>query len=298
MLLNNPTFEIQELTSPLFIEKKIRLFVARLDKIHPVVSGNKIFKLHYFINNALDAKINTIKTFGGAYSNHLVATAYLCNEAGLNSIGMVRGEKPTQLSHTLQQCLSYNMKLNFIRRKAYAEISIRQTEINKNENHLTIPEGGFHPLGANGAALILNQLKELSPSHICTAVGTATTLAGLIKNQLAQQKIIGIPVVKNLTDLQTRIEELLEQQPFETPVIFDQYHFGGYAKKTHELLNFMNEFYKSHQIPTDFVYTAKAMFGIFDQINKSYFPENSKIVFLHTGGLQGNLSLPPGTLIF
>jgi 1-aminocyclopropane-1-carboxylate deaminase len=166
------------------------------------------------------------------------------------------------------------------------------------KNYLVVPEGGFHPLGAAGAALIMDLINK-DTTHICCAAGTATTLAGLLTRMEKEQQLIGIPVIKNMHDTSKRIH-FLTSRPFNPRQlkIMNDYHFGGYAKKTKELIDFMNLLFQKHRLPTDFVYTGKMMFGIIDCIKRDYIPEGSKIVCIHTGGLQGNLSLPPGTLDF
>ena len=141
-------------------------------------------------------------------------------------------------------------------------------------------------------------LTDINATHICTTLGTATTMAGLLKDCHPNQIIIGIPVLKNMTDIKDRLQYLLDDMQTNEPVIFDGYHFGGYAKKNEQLIQFMNDFYSGTAVPTDFVYTAKMFYGVIDQVEKNYFPEGSAIVCLHTGGLQGNLSLPAGTLVF
>lgn len=295
MLFPPENITTDELTSAFLAERKVRLFVLRLDKIHPVVSGNKLFKLHYFLEDALKNKHDTVVTFGGAYSNHLVATAYACRELNLTSIGVVRGEAPAIFSPTLQHCLELNMKLEFVSREEYKIISKQPT----NEANITlIPEGGFAPMGACGASHITNFIKGMNATHVVTAVGTGTSLAGLLLNADALQTIIGVPVLKGFTDLSNRLQLLTGTDRYNNMAIFDQYHFGGYAKKTAALIAFMNELYKEYQLPTDFVYTAKMMFAVFEQLKLGFFPEGSRIIALHTGGLQGNQSLPGGTLIF
>ena len=293
--------QIDEVKDELFNEKNIRLFIARLDLIHPVVSGNKLYKLHYFFKEAKASNKNTIITFGGAYSNHLVATAYHSFQNNIKSIGIVRGEKSYPLSHTLKDCMHYNMELIFIPRSQYDapdKNNLLQEMSLKYPDAYFIPEGGYHPLGSEGAGLIMNSLSEINPSHVCTAVGTATTLSGLIRNNKDQHEIIAVPVIKNMTDIKERLNYLISENKYQPPVIFDGYHFDGYAKKNETLLSFMNTFYQNTQIPTDFVYTGKMMYAVYDKIKSDYFPMGSHIVCIHTGGLQGNLSLTSRSLVF
>ncbi|MBC7689257.1 MAG: pyridoxal-phosphate dependent enzyme [Aquabacterium sp.] len=301
MLWHKSNIITSHLRDNLFNEKQVELSVLRLDKIDPVVSGNKLFKLHYFLQKALDNNLEGMVTFGGPYSNHLVATAYACRQAGLKSAGIVRGEQPASLSHTLQACLQYGMQLTFISRQQYElkeTVEFQYETSGAFKNFLVVPEGGYHPLGAEGAALIMDLIDE-DVTHICCAAGTLTTVAGLYLMINATQQIVCIPVLKNMHDLPERMARLtgLPLNPERLKIIND-YHFGGYAKKTPELISFMNSLYRQHQLPSDFVYTGKMMFGVFDLIEKDFFNKGSKIVCLHTGGLQGNLSLSPGTLLF
>lgn len=279
---------------------EITLSVARLDKIHPEVSGNKLFKLYYFVEECLQTSHKTILTFGGAYSNHLAATAFLCRETNLKCIGIVRGEQSKYLSHTLTQCRENGMELHFVSRSEYKQFKeINEENIIKSYGEcITIPEGGYSTTGAKGASMITDGIAEKNFTHICTAVGTATTLAGLLNGKKPAQKIIGVPVLKNMTDIYERLDHLLPADQKEYPEIFNDYHFGGYAKYTDELLLFMNGFFATHNIPTDFLYTGKLMFAIIDKIKNGYFEKGSRIICLHTGGLQGNLSLQKGKLIF
>ena len=282
-------------------EKNISLSIARLDKIHEDVSGNKIFKLHYFIEECLRSSHKTLITFGGAFSNHLVATAFLCSQKGIKSFGIVRGEEPQILSHTLERCKDLGMSLKFISRQNYKNFDSDDEDIDALKNSFgdftMVPEGGYHAAGAKGASLIMDVVRPNKFSHICTAVGTATTLAGLLLKKKMDQEIIAIPVIKNMIDIPERLN-YLGVAADKIPIVFGDYHFGGYAKHTKELISFMNSFYTETQIPTDFVYTAKMMYAVYDKINKGYFADGSNILCIHTGGLQGNKSLPQGTLIF
>ncbi len=301
MLFDISNAVIEPLKNDLFDKKQVGVSVLRLDKIHPVVSGNKLFKLHYFLQEALQSSHKTILSFGGAYSNHLAATAYACTLLGLKSIGVVRGEEPAQLSHTLQQCIKDGMHLKFISRKQYGEkeeAALLQSLQQEFGECTVVPEGGYHPLGAKGAALIIELIgKEYT--HICTAMGTASTLAGLLLGAEPSQKITGIPVLKGMTDMEERIIHLTGYKTLPSNFeLLDGYHFGGYAKKTGELIQFMNQCWQQYQLPLDFVYTAKMLYAVTDRTRQDHFPRGSNIICLHTGGLQGNLSLPANTLIF
>lgn len=301
LLFEDSGLEISKLESPLFNKSKVEVYLARLDKMHPVISGNKLFKLHFFLEESLRQDRKSILTFGGAYSNHLVATAFACQSLGIPSIGIVRGEPAEMLSHTLQQCTRYGMKLHPIPRSNYlrihSETFIEQMAAQFGDC-IMIPEGGFHPMGMKGASLIMQRISEIKATHVCTAIGTATTFSGLLKNNDHHKTIVGIPVIKNMQDIEERFRKLGIRERPDNYVIFNEYHFGGYARKTDELLKFMNEFYMEHQIPTDFIYTGKLMYAVMDKIKAGYFSAGSSIICLHTGGLQGNESLQKGMLVF
>jgi 1-aminocyclopropane-1-carboxylate deaminase len=298
--LKNISFDV--LQSPLLHEKGVEVIVARLDKIHEDVSGNKLFKLHYFIEECMATDHKTLLTFGGAYSNHLVAAAYMCRDAGLRCIGVVRGERPPVLSHTLSRCEDLGMELHFISREAYrhAEDPAFIAALHEQFGDVTlVPEGGYSHLGAKGAALIHEVIDNINATHIATAAGTATTLAGLLLKKKEEQQIIAVPVIKNMTDISDRIAFLTgEKEAAGGLEILSDYHFGGYAKYNEGLIGFMNTFYDEYKVPSDFVYTGKMLYAVFDMIKKDHFPKGSRIVCLHTGGLQGNNSLPPGKLKF
>ena len=301
MELNIKNISFDKIFNREIINQNLSLTVLRLDKIHEDVSGNKVFKLYYFINECIKSSHKTMLTFGGAYSNHLVATAFLCKQKNIKCIGIVRGEEPKTLSHTLLRCKQFGMELKFISREAYQNFEDNREQIflfkEKFGDFTIVPEGGYNTIGAKGASLIMDIVKQKHYSHVCTAVGTATTLAGLILNKDLEQEIIAIPVIKNMVDIPERLK-LLGINENEKPTVFSDYHFGGYAKHTPELISFMNSFYVETHIPTDFVYTAKMMYAIYDKIKSGYFESGSNILCIHTGGLQGNKSLPAGTLIF
>lgn len=300
MLFDTANIIIDELHSELLTEKNIKLQVARLDKIHPIISGNKLFKLHYFLEEAL-LQQKPVATFGGAYSNHLAATAYSCKIAGLPCTGIVRGEEPKELSATLLKCIEDGMQLIFLSRAKYSSLSAHSQASyfpDLAADTLVIPEGGYHPAGAKGASLIIDAVANADADFICTAMGTATTVAGLLQKAAVHQQIIAVPVLKNMTDLGQRLLHLNGTSTYNNLSTWEDYHFGGYAKKTPALLHFMNEIYEQYELPTDFVYTSKLLFAVMDKIKNNWFLPNSKIMCLHTGGLQGNQSLPKGTLIF
>ena len=265
--------------------------VLRLDRIHPIISGNKWFKLKYHLQDAMQQGKKGIVTFGGAWSNHLVATAFACRQAGLHATGIVRGEEPAQLSATLQDAKEYGMQLQFVSRTAFMD--------QQQGDDYIIPMGGQSHYGIQGAAEILSLVSYEHYTHIACAAGTGTMLAGLVQAALPHQQVIGISSLKMTAGVDNTLHRFVTQQTGKDNFkLFFDYHFGGYARKTHALIQFMNDLYEQYALPTDFVYTGKLLFGIKQLLSTNYFAPGSRILVVHSGGLQGNRSLPAGTLTF
>ncbi len=261
----------------IFSEKKIEVSVLRLDLIHPQISGNKWFKLKYNLEEAKKQGLDAILTFGGAFSNHIHATAIACKEFGFKSIGVIRGEKESENNFTLSEAKQNGMQLHFVSRDEY-----RQKESKAFLEQLTkqfgkfylIPEGGNNILGEKGCEEIL-PLENDSDIIFC-ACGTGTTFNGIKKSLKPNQKLIGISVLKGIGEMTAN------------PEILSEYHFGGYAKHADELLEFKNKFVKQNNIPLDYVYTAKLFFAVVDLISKNKIQAGKKVLIIHSGGLQGN----------
>jgi len=291
---------LQPLHDELFVQKQISIAVLRLDRIHPVISGNKWFKLKYHLQQARLQNKKGILTFGGAWSNHLVATAFACHQAGLAAIGIIRGEQSLNLSATLQDAQQYGMQLQFISRALYSSESqiIPQLQASYPDYYI-VPQGGQSDLGVQGAAEIVQLAPLKSYSHLACAAGTGTMLAGLVRASLPKQQVIGISSLKIPPgDNNTLNSFVAHYTNTKNYTIFYDYHFGGYAKKTNELITFMNRVYEKYNLPTDFVYTGKLLYGILNLVQNGYFTSGSSLLIIHSGGLQGNRSLPAGTLTF
>lgn len=267
--------------------------MLRLDKLDTEISGNKWFKLKYNLEAARSEGKQHILTFGGAFSNHIAATAAACREAGLHCTGIIRGEQPSVLSHTLQTAVDKGMQLEFVSREAYRHHRI---SFENRPGTYIIPEGGHNAAGARGCKEILSLFPTGHFTHILCAVGTGTTLAGLINSAAAAQTVIGIPVLKGAGYLEAEVKALLHPGPTSHWQLLHDFHGGGYAKVKPDLIDFINTFFAETGIPTDIIYTGKLVRAFRELIHQRYFPDNSKVLLIHTGGLQGNLSLPPGVL--
>lgn len=288
---------IQNIISAASVSASCAVDVLRLDKIHPVISGNKWFKLKYYIEEAITSKYSTIGTFGGPYSNHIVAAAYACRQAGFKSMGIIRGERPALLSDTLQEAKHYGMMLDFVSRHSYDDKKI----ITDRFKHVYwINEGGYGIAGAKGASDIFNYVSDAAKyTHVVCAVGTGTMMAGLVNRAYTHQQIIGISAMKGNHALMERVRDLLDEESTAKKYkIYHDFHFGGYAKHPQELLDFMNETWQQYQLPTDIVYTSKTFFALLQLIQNNTIPAGSNVLMIHSGGLQGNRSLPSGTLMF
>lgn len=283
----------QEVSLSILKEKRVRLFVKREDLIHKEVSGNKFRKLKYNLIEAQKKGLTTLLTFGGAYSNHILATSVAGKLMNFETIGVIRGdelgedlEKTLAQNTTLRSANKYGMKLVFISRQEYRDKmnddfleSLRQ----QFGDFYVIPEGGTNALAVKGCEEILTN-EDAQFDYICSCVGTGGTIAGLINSAVTHQKVIGFPALKG-DFLNREIQELVgERDHWE---LTTQYHFGGYAKYADELNQFINEFRQQTSIPLDPIYTGKMLFGILDMIQNDRFSEGTKILAVHTGGLQG-----------
>ena len=262
--------------------------MKREDLIHPFVSGNKFRKLKYNLLQAKTENQSTLLTFGGAYSNHIAAVAYAGKEKGFQTIGIIRGDElgdKIESNPTLKFGQECGMQFEFVSREDYRlktdSAFLEQLE-NKFGSFYLIPEGGTNAFAIKGCEEILTQEDGIF-DYVACAIGTGGTISGIINSAFLYQKILGFPALK-AEFLQDEIRNFVQNENWE---LITEYHFGGYAKVNDELIAFINWFFEQTQIPLDPVYTGKMVFGVFDLITKNYFPENSKILLIHTGGLQG-----------
>ncbi|WP_348063057.1 pyridoxal-phosphate dependent enzyme [Flavobacterium sp.] len=268
--------------------RNISLYIKREDLLHPQISGNKFRKLKYNLAQAKRENKQTILTFGGAFSNHILAVAAAGKEQGFKTIGIIRGEElrdKISENPTLRKAKDSGMVFEFFTREMYREknnLKILEELGNKWGDFYVIPEGGTNELAVKGCEEILTTTDEKF-DYICCAVGTGGTISGLINCSKNGQQVLGFPALKG-DFLREDICRFASKSNWD---LITDYHFGGYAKVTEELILFINEFYQKHKIPLDPIYTGKMMFGIMDLINKNYFPKDSKILVIHTGGLQG-----------
>ena len=286
MLAVTPNIPIQKINAEILSKNGVELFVKREDLIHPEISGNKWRKLKYNIAKAKDENCETLVTFGGAYSNHIAATAALGNVRGIRTHGIIRGEEILPLNSTLQLAKDNEMEFTFVSRTTY-QLKTKGEEFNniisKINKPFLIPEGGANDLGVLGCEEITSSQDDYDV--FVSACGTGGTLAGMINGMNASQYAIGFPALKNAGFLNQEIKHFLKKEGHNWHLELD-YHFGGYAKQNPELIRFIQDFWKRFSIKLDPVYTSKAMFGLLDLVEKGTI-RNKKILFIHTGGLQG-----------
>lgn len=283
---------LQRLNNSLFKEKQISVFMKRDDLLHPLISGNKWRKLKYNLAAAKESSLPTLLTFGGAFSNHILAVAAAGNEFGFHTIGVIRGEKVLPLNATLSFASQQGMKLHFISREEY-----RQKENDGFLHHLRqqfgefylLPEGGSNTLAVKGCSEIISEL-NIAYDYLCCPVGTGATVAGLISGDQGKNQVLGFSALKGMADLESIITSLsvaFSGKQFNNWSVNHDYHFGGYAKLPATLLSFIAEFRAQQNILLDPVYTGKMMYGIFDLARKDFFKPDSTVIAIHTGGLQG-----------
>ena len=288
--LNLPS-PVTQIFNSLLEEKQIQLFIKRDELIHPVIQGNKWRKLKYNLIEARNTHQNTLLSFGGAYSNHLHALAAAGKQFDFKTIGIIRGEQHTPPNPCIQDMIDWGMQLKYITRVEYKNKT--QTDF-INNLHLQlgdfylIPEGGNNTEGIKGCAELLSELEE-SYDFICSEVGSGTMLSALIlNNKKSDTRFIGFAVMKN-PQLDNEIKTGLKHQGSSTTLweINHQYHFGGFAKTTTELNEFIINFKRDYHIQLEPVYSGKMLYGIFDLITQDFFKRGSRVLAIHGGGLQG-----------
>ncbi len=281
---------VEEIVNPLFSTKGIQLFIKRDDMIHPFISGNKWRKLKYILQEAKKLNKKHLVTFGGAYSNHLLATACAAAKFGFKSTGIVRAEE-TQ-NETLFLCRLFGMQLIFTDRESYRDKPfLFNKHFNGHEEAFFIDEGGSGSLAAKGCSEIIDELLPEVYDHLFCAAGTGTTAAGILsglKSKSLHTEMHVVPVLKGADFLKQEIESLAMETSFE---FHTEYHFGGYAKTSNELMNFIKDFTGPTGILIDPVYTGKLLYSIYDLISKDYFLRGSRILAVHTGGITGILGM-------
>ena len=269
----------------------INISIKRLDLVHPHISGNKFFKLKYNLLAAQQQGYKKLLTFGGAYSNHIAATAYAAQLFGFESLGIIRGEELASkaLNTTLNTAQQFGMQLQFVTREAYRQKQslgyLAQLQQDY-PDYYVIPEGGTNSLAIQGCQEILNKQDCENFDLICCAVGTGGTITGLIEASHPQQQVLGFSALKG-DFLAREIQQLTHKTNWK---ITDQYCCGGYAKTTPELLQFIRTFEHQHQIPLEQIYTGKMLLGLTDLIQQGTFPKDHRILVIHSGGLQGRLA--------
>lgn len=264
------------------------LYIKREDLLHPHVSGNKFRKLRYNLKKAKEENYSALLTFGGAFSNHILAVAAAGNEQGMKTIGIIRGEELRDKisdNPTLLKAQDFGMVFEFVSREMYRaknEPSFVKYLKQQYGNFYLLPEGGTNDLAVKGCEEIL-EASDVEFDFVCCAVGTGGTISGIINSSKGGQQILGFPALKG--DFLTKdICKFVTKSNWE---LVTDYHFGGYAKVTEELVLFINDFYQKYQVPLDPVYTGKMAFGVLDLMQKKKIPHGSKILMIHSGGLQG-----------
>lgn len=273
----------------------VTLSVLRLDVIHPQISGNKWYKLKENIRLASDKHKTTLLTFGGRWSNHLLATAAAAKAFGFHSLGIIAGfdNKEAELTETLKSCKRFGMELSGISREAYRQrynAAFLEDLQNKHTDSLIIPEGGNNDQGRAGAGAIANWIPS-DITHIALPVGTGTTFSG-IRNAIPQTaKMIGFAPFRKIDEQVENIQNYCPEIQKECWEIFSDDVWKGFGKYDGNLISFANDFYQQFEIPLDIVYTAKMMYYLKEKIQSHLFPSGSRVLAIHTGGLQGNFSV-------
>lgn len=288
----NHNTPIQKIEDPLIKDSGIKLFIKREDLNHPELSGNKWHKLKYNLITAKENGYETLLTFGGAYSNHIYATAAAGELFGFKTIGIIRGEEHLPLNPTLGFAVSKGMEIHYVNRKAYREKNSSEfitTLREKFGKFYLIPEGGTNKLAVKGASEIISNI-HIDFDYICCACGTGGTLTGLVTGLNGRKKALGFSILKGGNFLLDNVEKLIYESTGKKYTNWEinlDFHFGGYAKINSELIAFIKRFHKITSIPIEPIYTGKLLFGVYNLILNHYFSNGKTVLIVHTGGLQG-----------
>lgn len=283
-----PEKESYNIKLALPFETKVELFVKREDLLHAEIPGNKFRKLKYNLSKARELGFTKILTFGGAYSNHIAAVAAAGKLFNFETVGVIRGEEiesKFMQNPTLSKAFENGMQFEFVTRTAYknkTDTNFIEELKSKFGDFYLIPEGGTNELAVKGCEEILTD-NDIYFNYLCCAVGTGGTISGLINSSKTNQQVLGFPALKE-NYLEKEIQCFSNNENWK---LIRNYHFGGYAKTTNELIDFVLEFNKKHPFKIEPIYTGKLFYGLFDMIKNNYFEPNAKILAIHTGGLQG-----------
>jgi len=264
------------------------VWVKREDLIHPKFGGNKWRKLKFNLEKFQKDNHDLLVTFGGPFSNHIAATSAACRHYKVPSIGIVRGEYEDNLNPTLAKAKQGGMTLHHVSKDEYKlkEESIKFKNLIQNyRNPLIVPEGGQNQAGILGAQELGEEINEsrIAYDYVFVSGGTGTTAIGLIKG-LDNPHTVVINALKNPSLDQVLIEKLKNKTDWE---VNHDYHFGGFAKTDDTLQNFAQEMYRKYNLFLDPIYNAKSLYGLFQMCKTNKLDEGSKILYIHTGGLQG-----------
>jgi len=290
---NTPIYKIED---PLIKDSGIKLFIKREDLNHPEMSGNKWHKLKYNLITAKENGYATLLTFGGAYSNHIYATAAAGKLFGFKTIGIIRGEEHLPLNPTLSFAVSMGMKIHYVNRTSYREKNSSKFMKKLSEKFgkfYLVPEGGTNKLAVKGVSEIISNI-DIEFDYVCCACGTGGTLAGLVSGLNGKKKVLGFSVLKGGSFLLNDVEKLIYESVGKKYKNWDinlDFHFGGYAKINSELIEFIQRFQKITSTPIEPIYTGKLLFGVYNLILNHYFNNGNAILAIHTGGLQGLMGM-------
>ena len=278
----------QQIFSERYLNNEIEVFIKRLDLIDPFISGNKLFKLKHNVDRALFEKKNMLITFGGAFSNHILATAAYAKKKNIDCLAIIRGEEYSELNPLLTLAKENGMNFCFVSRKEYAKRNDNNYVselIRKYKKAFIIPEGGNNKLGVLGAEEIL-ETQDKSFDYIICPIGTGATLSGIVNSSKKTQKVIGINCVNDTKYINEKISQKTNKKNWE---IINEFNFGGFAKFDNLLAEYLKKFKLNYKITLDLNYTAKMFFGFEKLIERRYFQRKSKVLLIHTGGIYGNL---------
>lgn len=285
MDLKDPITPISLIEEAFFEPRDLELRILRLD----LLNGNKGYKLKYNLEQMRHLGKSHLVTYGGAYSNHLAAVADAGKKHGIKTTGIIRGQEHEPLNPTLSQAKKQGMELLYVSRELYRDkAALHQWTIKElGEDPYILPEGGSNALAVKGCKEILDHI-DYQPDIICCACGTGATVAGISSSEKGKGRTIGFSALRDTSFFHDAIAGFTDKQTADSTPVIGDYHFGGYGKVKPDLLDFVKNFQEKHRIQLDYIYNGKMLFGIYDRIAKGQFKRGTKILAVHSGGVQGN----------
>ncbi|MCO7189333.1 MULTISPECIES: pyridoxal-phosphate dependent enzyme [unclassified Pseudoalteromonas] len=287
--LEFPESPLQQIRAPELDTAGVSLQIKRDDLLHPTIQGNKWRKLKYNLKAMAQENKRALVTFSGPFSNHLYATAMACKQFNIHGHAVIRGPELDLNNPTIRLAHACGMALHAVSRKEYRRRNepdyLAQIE-RQFPDAFVIPEGGSNHFALAGCKELALSLPD--SDYVCCAVGSGGTLAGILEGLSPDCQLLGVAVLKGAQYLRDEVIRLNPQAATRANwQLLCDHHDGGYGKFSAPLWQFCLRMRREHSLPLEPIYTGKLMFALWQLIGQGYFPRGSRIIAIHSGGLQG-----------